>query len=82
VLPPGPDGDCDELRVYRGFDGVGWQMTYYFPLAGIIAAVILGVLLALFAGFCPHETPPNWISSEHCASSSARFTSPPVPYQG
>ncbi len=32
---------------------VGWKMSYTFPLIGIIAAVIVGVLLALFAAILP-----------------------------
>ncbi|MCC6612375.1 MAG: ABC transporter permease [Anaerolineae bacterium] len=35
------------------FGTVGWDMPYFFPLAGIIAAVVVGVLLALFAAVLP-----------------------------
>lgn len=35
------------------FGTVGWEMPYFFPVAGIIAAVIVGVLLALFAAVLP-----------------------------
>jgi len=35
------------------FGTVGWEMPYFFPLAGIIAAIIVGVLLALFAAVLP-----------------------------
>jgi putative ABC transport system permease protein len=34
-------------------NGIGWQMPYDFPLIGIIAAIIIGVLLALFAAILP-----------------------------
>lgn len=35
------------------FAVVGWKMPYTFPLIGIIAAVVLGVLLGLFASILP-----------------------------
>jgi putative ABC transport system permease protein len=35
------------------FSGIGWNMPYDFPVGGIVAAVIIGVLLALFAGIIP-----------------------------
>ncbi|MCA9906260.1 MAG: FtsX-like permease family protein, partial [Anaerolineae bacterium] len=35
------------------FGTVGWEMPYFFQLAGIIAAIIVGVLLALFAAVLP-----------------------------
>jgi putative ABC transport system permease protein len=35
------------------FGIIGWQMPYTFPIMGIIAAVIVGVLLALFASILP-----------------------------
>lgn len=35
------------------FSTVGWEMPYSFPLIGIIAAVVVGVLLALFAAILP-----------------------------
>ncbi len=35
------------------FGTVGWKVSYTFPLIGIIAAVIIGVLLALFAAILP-----------------------------
>lgn len=35
------------------FGTIGWQMPYTFPIMGIIAAVIVGVLLALFASVLP-----------------------------
>ncbi len=35
------------------FATVGWKVSYSFPVLGIIAAVIVGVLLALFAGILP-----------------------------
>jgi putative ABC transport system permease protein len=34
-------------------NSIGWQMPYDFPFIGIIAAIIVGVLLALFAGILP-----------------------------
>jgi putative ABC transport system permease protein len=37
----------------RAFAGIGWQMPYSFPLLAIIAAIIIGVLLALFAAILP-----------------------------
>ncbi|MFN8527345.1 MAG: FtsX-like permease family protein [Anaerolineae bacterium] len=36
-----------------GFGSVGWQMPSYFPLAGVIAAIVVGVILALFAAILP-----------------------------
>jgi putative ABC transport system permease protein len=35
------------------FGSVGWKMPYTFPIMGIIAAVVVGVLLALFASVLP-----------------------------
>ena len=35
------------------FSTVGWEMPYSFPLMGIIAAIVVGVLLALFASILP-----------------------------
>lgn len=35
------------------FSLIGWKMPYDFPLIGIIAAIIVGVLLALFAAILP-----------------------------
>ncbi|MBL8156813.1 MAG: ABC transporter permease [Anaerolineae bacterium] len=35
------------------FGTIGWKVSYTFPLMGIIAAVIVGVLLALFAAILP-----------------------------
>lgn len=35
------------------FTGIGWQMPYAFPLAGIIAAIVVGIFLALVAGVLP-----------------------------
>lgn len=35
------------------FSTIGWKMPYQFPLLGIVAAVIVGVLLALFASVLP-----------------------------
>lgn len=35
------------------FSIVGWQMTYTFPVLGIIASVIVGVLLALVSSILP-----------------------------
>jgi putative ABC transport system permease protein len=35
------------------FSLVNWQLTYEFPLMGIIAAIVIGLLLALFAGVMP-----------------------------
>jgi putative ABC transport system permease protein len=32
---------------------IGWQMPYTFPVAGVIAALIMGVLLELFASILP-----------------------------
>ncbi len=32
---------------------VAWNMTYSFPLLGIVAAVVLGILLALFSSILP-----------------------------
>ncbi len=37
----------------QAFGTIGWQMPYTFPLMGVIAAVIIGVLLALFASILP-----------------------------
>jgi putative ABC transport system permease protein len=35
------------------FSTIGWNMTYIFPIMGIIAAVVIGILLALFAAILP-----------------------------
>jgi putative ABC transport system permease protein len=35
------------------FSTFGWEMPYFFPVIGIIAAVVVGVLLALFASILP-----------------------------
>jgi putative ABC transport system permease protein len=35
------------------FGTVGWEMPYSFPLVGIIAAIVIGILLALFASILP-----------------------------
>jgi putative ABC transport system permease protein len=35
------------------FGTVGWELPYFFPLMGIVAAVVIGVLLALFAAVLP-----------------------------
>ncbi|HVU10299.1 MAG TPA: FtsX-like permease family protein [Phototrophicaceae bacterium] len=35
------------------FSSIGWSMSFTFPLIGIIAALIVGVLLALFASILP-----------------------------
>jgi putative ABC transport system permease protein len=35
------------------FGAIGWTMPFAFPLMGIIAAVVVGVLLALFASILP-----------------------------
>ena len=35
------------------FATVGWEMPYFFPAIGIIAAIVVGVLLALFASILP-----------------------------
>lgn len=35
------------------FSTIGWKMPYTFPLMGIIAALVVGVLLALFASILP-----------------------------
>lgn len=35
------------------FGTVGWKMPYTFPVMGVIAAIVLGVLLALFASIIP-----------------------------
>jgi putative ABC transport system permease protein len=35
------------------FDTIGWQMPYFFPTIGIIAAVVIGVLITLFASILP-----------------------------
>ncbi|MBX3084660.1 MAG: FtsX-like permease family protein [Anaerolineae bacterium] len=35
------------------FATIGWKMPYQFPLMGIIAAIIIGVLMALFASILP-----------------------------
>ncbi len=37
----------------QAFSIVGWSVPYTFPLVGIVAAVILGVVLALFASILP-----------------------------
>jgi putative ABC transport system permease protein len=35
------------------FSIVGWVMPYFFPVMGIIAAVVVGIMLALFAAIMP-----------------------------
>jgi putative ABC transport system permease protein len=35
------------------FGAIGWKMPYTFPVGGVIAALIIGVLLALFASILP-----------------------------
>jgi putative ABC transport system permease protein len=35
------------------FAALGWEVPYIFPLAGIIAAIVVGVVIALFAGILP-----------------------------
>jgi len=35
------------------FSGIGWNMPYNFPVIGIIPAVVIGVLLSLFAAIIP-----------------------------
>jgi putative ABC transport system permease protein len=35
------------------FSTIGWTVSYTFPLIGIIAAVIVGLMLALFASILP-----------------------------
>ena len=35
------------------FSSIAWQIPYEFPAFGILAAVLLGVLLALFASILP-----------------------------
>lgn len=35
------------------FDTIGWQMPYTFPVIGVVAAIVLGVMLALFASILP-----------------------------
>ncbi|MFN8563021.1 MAG: FtsX-like permease family protein [Anaerolineae bacterium] len=35
------------------FGAIGWKMPYTFPVAGVIAAIVLGVLLGLFASILP-----------------------------
>lgn len=35
------------------FAVVGWQMPYTFPVGGVIAAIVVGVLLALFSSILP-----------------------------
>ncbi len=35
------------------FSVIGWNMPYTFPVVGIVAAIIIGVLLALFAAILP-----------------------------
>jgi putative ABC transport system permease protein len=35
------------------FSALGWEVPYIFPVAGIIAAIVVGVILALFAGILP-----------------------------
>jgi putative ABC transport system permease protein len=35
------------------FSALGWEVPYIFPVAGIIAAIVVGVLIALFAGVLP-----------------------------
>ena len=35
------------------FATIGWQMPYTFPVGGVIAAIVIGVLLALFASILP-----------------------------
>ena len=31
------------------FGLIGWQMSYVFPVTGIIAAIVIAILLAIFA---------------------------------
>jgi putative ABC transport system permease protein len=38
------------------FATFGWEVPFIFPVAGVIAAIIVGVLLALFAGILPART--------------------------
>ncbi len=35
------------------FSAIGWDMPYPFPALGIVAAIVVGVLLALFASILP-----------------------------
>jgi putative ABC transport system permease protein len=35
------------------FSALGWEVPYIFPVAGIIAAIVIAVILALFAGILP-----------------------------
>lgn len=35
------------------FSTIGWDVPYIFPAAGVVAAIIVGVLLALFASVLP-----------------------------
>ncbi|MFN8376339.1 MAG: FtsX-like permease family protein [Anaerolineae bacterium] len=37
----------------QAFSTVGWNLPYTFPVIGIVAALIVGVLLALFASILP-----------------------------
>lgn len=39
--------------VIAAFETIGWRMPYPFPLMGIIAGLIVGVLLALFSSILP-----------------------------
>jgi putative ABC transport system permease protein len=39
--------------VIAAFGTIGWKMPYPFPLMGIIAGVIVGVMLALFSSILP-----------------------------
>jgi putative ABC transport system permease protein len=35
------------------FASLGWKMPYQFPIMGVIAAIVIGVLMALFASILP-----------------------------
>lgn len=35
------------------FSSIGWNMPYFFPTIGIIAAIVIGVLITLFASILP-----------------------------
>jgi putative ABC transport system permease protein len=37
----------------KAFGIIGWQMPYTFPVLGVIGALVIGVLLALFASILP-----------------------------
>jgi putative ABC transport system permease protein len=36
-----------------GLSLIGWELDYIFPLMGIIAAIVIAVLLALFSSILP-----------------------------